>query len=147
MALQDIYNFLPLSTALATSGQPTTEQFSEIAAANYQTVINLALPTSDNALSNEAGLVAGLGMQYVHIPVEFTDPQTNDFKKFIAAMQIHQEAQCWVHCAANMRVSAFMLLYRVTQLGMEYEVAQQDMLKIWQPDAVWEKFIHHILAH
>ena len=42
--LEDIYNFIPISETFGTSGQPTEAQMSEIAAAGYKVVVNLALP-------------------------------------------------------------------------------------------------------
>jgi protein tyrosine phosphatase (PTP) superfamily phosphohydrolase (DUF442 family) len=73
-SLNFIRNFLPLTDRVGTAGQPTTEQFSDIAAAGYEVVINLALPTSTYALPEEQSIVAGHGMHYVHIPVDSTRP-------------------------------------------------------------------------
>ncbi len=67
--LENIYNFLQISDRLGTSGQPTEEQFSDIKNAGYQTVINLALTNSSNALSDEPEIVENNGMEYIHIPV------------------------------------------------------------------------------
>ena len=64
-----IPNFLQLSETVATAGQPTEAQITAIQAAGYRVVINLALPTSTNALPNEQALVEALGMTYIHIPV------------------------------------------------------------------------------
>ena len=55
--MEDIYNFLQLSDSIATSGQPTTEQFSAIKDSGYKIVINLALQTSSNALPDEKQIV------------------------------------------------------------------------------------------
>ena len=41
--LENIYNFVQISDRVATAGQPTEIQYPTIAAAGYQTVINLAL--------------------------------------------------------------------------------------------------------
>jgi hypothetical protein len=45
-----------------------------------------------------------------------------------------------------MRVSAFIFLYRVIILKQSVEIARQDMLKIWQPDETWQKFINDNLS-
>ena len=47
----------------------------------------------------------------------------------------------WVHCAANMRVSAFVGLYRVMRLGWEHEPAFALMRGLWKPNDVWSAFI------
>lgn len=77
--LSDIYNFRAIGDGLGTAGQPMPEQFRLVHEAGFEAVINLALPTSDNALVNEGVLVTGLGMSCVHIPVDFNAPTSQDF--------------------------------------------------------------------
>ncbi len=42
-SLENIYNFLPLSEKIGTSGQPNPEDFDSIKTAGYEIIINLAL--------------------------------------------------------------------------------------------------------
>ena len=139
--LENTYNYLKISDQLATSGQPTEAQFQLIQAAGYQTVINLA-PVSvlENSLKTEAALLSELGMQYVHIPVDFTHPTEQDFTDFVAAIQEAAEQKIWVHCAANMRVSVFIYRYRCTVLGENQQVAHKALQQIWEPVGVWKRF-------
>ena len=142
--LEAIYNYLPISAQLATSGQPTTNQFSAIQRAGYSIIINLAPANVENALPNEAAVVASLGMNYINIPVNFSNPSQQDFEKFVPLLQRHSHQKIWVHCAANMRVSAFFYKYRVERLGWSAESAKADMDKIWEPGKVmevWQTFI------
>jgi protein tyrosine phosphatase (PTP) superfamily phosphohydrolase (DUF442 family) len=67
MSLEQIYNFTRISENLATSGQPTEAQMSEIAAAGYKVVVNLALPTSDNALKDVLTVRAGRGVSLIPV--------------------------------------------------------------------------------
>ena len=144
-ALDDIYNFLPLSNSLATSGQPSQEQMVEIAKAGFQVVINLGLSKADYALEDEAGLVKSLGMAYVHIPVLWEAPGKVDLESFFGVMETHCEKRVYVHCAANMRVSTFVALYRILRLGWERETAFRDVYRIWTPDERWQSFIKEML--
>ena len=144
--LSDIYNFLAVSDDLGTAGQPTTEQLAAVKAAGYDMVINLALGTTPRDLSNEADLVTGQGMEYIHIPVIFDNPTDADLSRFFNAMDENQDKKRFVHCIANMRVSAFVFLYRVLQQGMAPDEARAMMQKIWQPNAVWQQFIDEKLA-
>ena len=141
-SLEDIYNYLPVSEVLGTSGQPTEKQFTLIRDAGYETVINLA-PTNvvENSVKHEDELWADLGMTYVHIPVAFDNPREQEYEKFVAAMQAAAGKKVWVHCAANARVSAFVFRYRCGILGENNQAARQDLEKIWQPVGVWKKFI------
>ena len=145
MALDDIRAFLLLQDGTATSGMPRPEHFREIADAGFRTVINLALPKSDNALPNEADLVTRAGMTYVHIPVLFDAPKRSDFEKFEKVLNAVRDQPVFVHCAANMRVSAFMYLYRIRAGQIARDLAEADLRKIWEPDATWGRFITAIL--
>jgi len=143
--LSGIYNFRAIGRKLGTAGQPTEAQFRTVRKAGFKAVINLALPTSDNALPNEGSVVTGLGMSYVHIPVDFKAPVTQDFWAFCPAMESFDDRPVFVHCAANMPVSAFLFLYRVLRQRVARSKAERDLHAIWQPDEVWSRFIQEQL--
>lgn len=143
--MEDIYNFVKVSDSIATSGQPTKEQLREIKDSGYQIVINLALPTSANALPDEKETVENLGMQYVHIPVVWEDPKFEDFTQFYNVMTANNDKKTFVHCAANMRVSAFMYLYHRLHENMSDEEAKKDLYQIWVPNDTWQKFITQVV--
>jgi protein tyrosine phosphatase (PTP) superfamily phosphohydrolase (DUF442 family) len=146
-SLSQIYNFHPVSNRLGTAGQPTQQQFQIVRDAGFQAVINLALPTSDNALPNEGSIVTGLGMSYVHIPVEFNAPTANDFRAFCGMMETFADRPVFVHCAANMRVSAFVFLYRVLYQRVPRSDAERDLHTLWQPNEIWTRFIQQQLQN
>lgn len=111
--LQQIQVFLALSDQVGTAGQPTVAQFADIKTAGYQSIVNLALVSSTDAIPEEREIVAQLGMEYVHIPVNWETPTLEDLTHFFEVMDQRSDTQIFVHCAKNMRVSAFMYLYRV----------------------------------
>jgi protein tyrosine phosphatase (PTP) superfamily phosphohydrolase (DUF442 family) len=139
--LSAIRAFRAISDKLGTAGQPTAEQLRTIKEAGFEAVINLALPTSDNAIADEGSLVTKLGMAYVHIPVNFQAPKAEDFRAFSSVMKGFEDRPVFVHCAANMRVSAFVFLYRVLHQSVPAAEAKKDMDAIWGPDDVWSRFI------
>jgi len=144
--LEEIYNFLQLSDRIATSGQPTKGQFREISRAGYEVVINLGLMGTDYALEDEAGLIRSLGMKYVHIPVIWENPTPENLDEFTSTLEEHQGNRLFVHCAANMRVSVFMALYRILHLGWDRERAMDDVCRIWEPNECWDQFIKEALG-
>ncbi len=144
--LEHIFNFLKLSERVATAGQPTQAQYPAIPKAGYPVVINLALPQSANALVDEAAIAQSLNLQYIHIPVIWENPTLEDFARFVQAMQENTEKPVFVHCAANMRVSAFMYLYRQIYEGISAADAQQDLHHIWTPNETWQAFIELVLS-
>lgn len=139
--MDSILNFVQINDRLATAGQPTIEQFSEIKNAGYKVVINLALPTSAGAIPNERELVESLGMQYFHIPVAWESPTIEDFNQFATVMNTHANQSIFVHCAMNMRVSAFVYLYRRSHQKISEEQAKTDLSKIWHPNSTWQAFL------
>ena len=140
----DIYNFLALSNAVGTAGQPLEEQFSSIKNAGYQVVINLALATSPQALPHEKEIVESQGMEYIHIPVAWESPTVEDALHFFDAMKAHEDKKIFVHCAANKRVSAFLYLYRTLHLGIDQEEATHDLHRLWTPNDGWNIFMNKV---
>jgi protein tyrosine phosphatase (PTP) superfamily phosphohydrolase (DUF442 family) len=144
--LSAIQNFLQISPNLGTSGQPFREQFALIAASGYEAVINLALPTSWDAVPDEAQIVSGLGLAHYHILVEWEAPTREDLRQFFDLMDRLEGQKVFVHCARNMRVSAFMFLYRMLRKGQSPAACQSDLEKIWQPNEIWATFIQESLG-
>ena len=84
-------------------------------------------------------------MRYVHLPVQFAAPTEADLLAFFAAMEKAAGEKVWVHCAANMRVSAFLGLYRVIRQGWSNDEAFVLMRTLWEPNEVWASFIAAML--
>lgn len=143
--LTDVYNFLELTDQIGTAGQPKEEQLADIAAAGYEAVVNLALHDGEYSLKDERASVERLGMEYYHLPVIWQNPTPGDLQAFFDRMDQLKGRKVFVHCAANMRVSAFMALYRILRLGMKPEDAFREMYKIWTPEGWWKDFIDQAL--
>ena len=139
--MKEILNYYRVSDKIATSGQPTQDQFCAIAEDGYKVVINLALNSSSNAIPEEDAIVTDLGMVYIHLPVVWEAPQIDDVQIFCHLMSIHNLRKVWVHCAKNMRVSCFMYLYQKHILNLSEEQSCYPMNKIWQPQDVWQELI------
>lgn len=141
--LDDIYNFRAVDDRLATSGQPTETQLREVAAQGFEVVINLALHDDPRySLPDETALVKGLDMQYVHIPIPFDAPQTEHLMRFIDAMRAAEGRKVFLHCAANMRATAFLSLYLHNERNLPQSEAFKTMQSLWEPDEVWRRFIN-----
>ena len=145
--MENIFNFLPISNSVATAGQPTEKQLPLIRAAGYQVVINLAPHDAENALPDEKKAVESLGLKYIHIPVKFDHPTGDDFEQFCKSMQDNTQKSVFVHCAANLLVSAFIYLYRRIHKGLSDEQAQIELQKIWTPNKIWRQFMEQIMEH
>lgn len=131
---------------LWTSGQLSEDDIVRLPALGIEVVINLALPSSSNALHGEAEFVTRQGMAYIQIPVEWENPKPEQFVQFAGVLKAFAGRKLWIHCAKNMRVSAFIYLYRKHMLGESVEQAAFPMREVWVPNEVWQEFMNRIAA-
>lgn len=140
-ALKAIRNFVAIDTHIGTAGQPTREQFPIIAAAGYTCIINLAMPDHREAIPDEAAIVTGLGMDYIHLPVPFDAPTPDQVRRFCDIMEARIHEKVFVHCIMNYRVAAFLYLYFRHRRDDEEQAARSPMLTRWQPDETWQALL------
>ena len=136
--MDTLLNYSRINATLATAGQPTEAQFIEVKAAGVEVVVNLALLTSPGALPDEKASVEALGMNYLHLPVDFEAPTREHFRDFEAALQEHSQRSLLVHCAYNWRATSFAAAYAERHLGWSAGQAARYRNQFWQVNAVWE---------
>lgn len=144
--IPQIYNFVEVSEVLSTSGVIPAERMQSLADGSFAVVINLLPDESEYAVQNEASIFEGLGIEYVHIPVDFAEPKAEDFVQFEKAMEAARGRKVWTHCAANYRVSAFVAIYGQLYLDWSKEEGEALIARLWQPNDVWREFIQNQLA-
>ena len=140
----DAVNIHQVFDWLWTSGQLSQWDVLALPDLGIEVVINLALPSSPNALPAEGDLVTGLGLAYVQIPVEWEHPLPEQFFQFVGVLKAFAGRKIWLHCAMNMRVSAFVYLYRKLVLGEREEDAAFPMREIWVPNETWQEYIDRV---
>jgi len=141
-----IDNYIRYSPYFSSSGQPGADDLEELSKAGFQRIIYLAFSDNKSALENEDRLVKALGMDYLHIPVDFERPAIDDFEDFAAVLNRDRTIRTLLHCQVNFRASTFSFLYRVIYAGVPMAKAKSDLDSIWQPDQVWYRFIVEVLA-
>ncbi len=139
--MQDIINYLKVTEKISTSGQPTAEQFEKIAQEGHEIVINLAVVHSEGKIEHEDDIVTSLGMNYIHIPVDFLEPTVKNLKDFIEILTALSHKKVWVHCIMNYRVSAFMYVYHKYILKTPFENINLEVFEEWSPDENWQKIM------
>lgn len=142
--LDDIVNYREYSPTFASAGQPDAAQLERVRDAGFERVIYIAYSDQEKSLANEDRIVKSLGMEYVHIPVEWGAPTTGDYALFAAAMQ-NGNAKTLLHCQVNYRASAFSFLYRVIVDGVPIAAAKADMNSVWTPNESWRELIFDVL--
>ncbi|AXX90021.1 hypothetical protein CKA55_03965 [Arcobacter suis] len=139
--MNKILNYVKINELISTSGQLKIEELELIANEGFEVVINLAVPTTSNALENEDKIVSSLNMSYIHIPVDFENPKISDLKLFLNILQALGANKVWIHCAKNYRVSAFMYVYHKYILHTPFEQIDLSIFDIWQPSLVWQELM------
>lgn len=139
--MNKILNYVKINELISTSGQLKIEELELIANEGFEVVINLAVPTTSNALKNEDKIVSSLNMSYIHIPVDFENPKISDLKLFLNILQALGANKVWIHCAKNYRVSAFMYVYHKYILHTPFEQIDLSIFDIWQPSLVWQELM------
>jgi len=144
--LAAISNFRQYTPLYASAGQPSREQLQLLGAENFERIVYIAFSTSHGAIADEDKLVKDLGMDYLHIPVDFAHPQPDEFHAFADYLQRAPNKKTLLHCQVNFRATAFSFLYRVIYQAVPVAQAKADMNTVWQPDTVWRDFIFAVMA-
>ena len=143
MGIEDCLNYCRINERITTSGSVVADTLATLGAAGYDVVINLLPDESSYAVGGEAAIVAGQGVGYVYIPVDFATPSHEDFEAFVSAMDASEGKTVHVHCAANYRVSAFFSLYAMRKGWWSAPEADAHIGTIWNPPEfpAWQDFI------
>lgn len=137
----DAPNVVRISESLVTSGQPTAAGLAGLSSLGFDAVINLAPPTSPDAVRGEPEIVRKQGLSFINIPINFGQPTDSNFQEFVAAMSGLEGKKVLVHCQVNMRASSMIFLYRVVVEHQDPEKAYEAVAKIWSPEGPWKLFI------
>ncbi|MFK8052549.1 MAG: protein tyrosine phosphatase family protein [Woeseiaceae bacterium] len=142
----EIVNYREYSPLFASAGQPTKDQFAGLKERGFDRVVYVAYSDHDNFIPNADRLAKQLGLQYIHIPVEWDAPTRADYDLIAAALQQGDSNKTLLHCQLNYRASAFAMLYRVLVLEVPLSEAKADMNAVWQPNRTWTNFLRETLG-
>jgi len=140
-----IYNYREISSCLATSGQPDSNQLLQISKAGYEVVINLGLLDAEYSVPNEKELIESNGMQYIHIPVNFETPEINKYFEFATCLKTLINKKVFIHCAANKRVSVFLALFSIIEERIPYNKAIEELKLMWEPNDTWIEYMKEVI--
>jgi protein tyrosine phosphatase (PTP) superfamily phosphohydrolase (DUF442 family) len=143
--LSDISNYRQYSELFSSSGQPTALQLEKVEQQGFERVIYLAFTDNDTAIEDEDRVVKHLGMDYVHIPVDWENPTLADFRTFARVMGNENTTKTLLHCQVNFRASTFSFLYRVAIQNTPVLDAKEDLDSVWAPNETWFRFIRTVL--
>lgn len=139
-----VMNYHRVSERLVTGGHLLDGGTETLKEQGVKVVIDLR----DEPPSGEKGRFAEQGIEWINIPVEWSDPRAADFERFSEIMREHQQDHVLVQCAGNYRASAMTYLYRVVVEDVPEKEAKKDLHAVWNPDEndTWHDYINDIKA-
>ena len=143
--LAELINYREYSETLSSAGQPTEKQLQVVKEADFERVVYLAFSDHHDSLPTEDRMVKDLGMEYVHLPIDWDLPTVNDYTMFAGAMLASPDKKTLVHCQVNFRASSLSFLYRVLQEEVPMDQALEDLNTVWVPNETWKKLIFDVL--
>lgn len=115
--MSSINRFRQETPSLATAAQPTEAHFDWLKAEGYEAVINISTPTAKNFVHDEPRMVMEKGMTYVHAPVDCSALTPEHYRLVSGVLKSMAGKKVLLHCAGNVKASAFAHIFRVKELG------------------------------
>jgi protein tyrosine phosphatase (PTP) superfamily phosphohydrolase (DUF442 family) len=134
-------NVVVISDRLVTAGQPSAEWLRTLKAQGFEAVVYLAPPTVHDAVREEPSIVAGQGLAFINIPIDFERPDQREYELFVAVMRGLASRKVLVHCQINLRASSMVFLYRAIALRDDPDRAYESVARVWKPDGIWKRYI------
>ncbi|HKA20310.1 MAG TPA: protein tyrosine phosphatase family protein [Blastocatellia bacterium] len=142
----DVPHLLCVDENFATAGQPKDAAFSKLATNGYRAVLNLRTASEGVDLKHEQEAVEKAGMRYVNIPVVSNSPKPEQAEEFIKAVKNKDNQPMLIHCGSANRVGAFLMIYRVVELGWPEEKALEESTRVGLTSPVLKKFAQDYIA-
>ena len=135
----NISNYIKINNQISTAGQPTKEEFKQIAKEGFEVVINLAMHNK-GALKKEDKIVSKNGMIYIHLPITWKAPEVDRVKLFLKLLESleKENKKIFIHCIMNYRASVLMHLYKKFVWKKEGELIAPTE---YEPNEVWQEIL------
>ena len=138
-------NLIRISERITTSGQPSADWLRTLKQQGFGAVVYLAPPTVADAIKEEPQIVRAQGLEFVNIPIVFSNPTAEDLDAFVRSMRGLEGKRVLVHCQVNMRASVMVFLYRTIHLKHDPATAYDAVSRVWMPEGPWKALIRQQL--
>jgi len=143
---EDVPHVLCVDENVATGGQPTDAAYAKLAANGYRSVLNLRTSSEGVDLKHEQEVVEKAGLRYVNIPVVSNSPKPEQAEEFIRAVKNKDNQPMLIHCGSANRVGAFLMIYRVVELGWPEDKALEESTRVGLTSPGLKKFAQEYIA-
>ena len=113
---------IAMTHPIAVAGQPSTENFSEIAEAGYSIIVDMRGENENRGMEDEAAVVESLGMRYVPFPLVGGEAISWENAAKLDELLESADGPVLMHCGSGNRVAALLAL-RASQNGATDEEA------------------------
>jgi protein tyrosine phosphatase (PTP) superfamily phosphohydrolase (DUF442 family) len=142
----DVPRVLCLDQDFATGAQPTDQAYAKAAANGFRSVLSLRAGNEGVDLFRERSVVEKNNLRYFNIPVVSSAPQLEQADEFIRIVKEPANHPMLINCASANRVGAFMMIYRVVELGWTEDKAFEEATKIGLSSEGLKKFAQNYIA-
>ena len=142
----DVPRVLCLDQDFATGAQPTDQAYAKAAANGFRSVLSLRAGNEGVDLFRERSVVEKNNLRYFNIPVISSAPQLEQADEFIRIVKEPANHPMLINCASANRVGAFMMIYRVVELGWTEDKAFEEATKIGLSSEGLKKFAQNYIA-
>lgn len=114
---------IKINDAVTVGPQPSQDQFEDLKAQGFQSVINFRTANEDEqplSPDEEAAVAQSLGMTYKHIPVSMEAMSPNlvdEFRQSYSGLP----KPVFAHCASGKRAGAMVMMHLASEQGMSGE--------------------------
>ena len=142
----DVPHVLCLDPDFTTGGQPTDQAYAKAAASGFHSVLSLRAANEGVDLFRERSVVEKNKMRYFNIPVVSAAPRAEQADEFIRLVKEPSNHPMLINCASANRVGAFMMIYRVVELGWTEDKAFEEATKIGLSSEALKQFAQNYIA-
>ena len=137
----DAPNFVPITSSLATSGQPSPATLADLKRIGVEAVISLGQRGGPNLVPEEPAIVRAQGIDFVSLPFPPDGPSEAQYLAVALALARVQGRRTLVHCQVNWQASTFVFLHRVIVGKERPELAYDSVAKVWSPSGPWRELV------
>ena len=123
-----IKNFVTVNPNLYRGAQPTIQGFQALAKMGVKTVVDLR--DKRHQYKHEKGVVEGLGMKFLSVPMTMHAPTDDQIAKVLAQLESSAGAPVFVHCLGGRdRTGTVIACYRIAHDGWDSQKALEEARK------------------
>lgn len=134
-------NFVPITSSLATSGQPSPAALADLKRIGVEVVISLGPHGSSDLVPEESAIVRTQGIDFVSLPFPPDGPSEAQYLAVAEALGRVQGRRTLVYCQVNGQASTFVFLHRVIVGKENPDLAYESVAKVWSPSGLWKELL------